>query len=412
MSIGPRNMAALANQRRRRKRQRELLQEETAERLKELERRSRAAVAAAERERAAAAPGAGPFGPSGGKTGAGTRILLGDRLRDELTLADPAPGHKPRAFVYRADKPILDSYGLALLRVSDEEASPPAAGRADLLQRVAAPQRLAQAATPPARRTPSQPGTLPQAGAGSAPSAGAGGGSLRARPLYTDRQGKTSFRVEQSAWGDWSQVLDQHGITGIEKHIYQDFFSHEGGTKPDGSSPDPNKPPTVAGVDYATLQDMHRRHGKPLNAAGVPKGTRPDELTPKQRIEVYRILFDYALSNALDEDKGERGHKLLESFGDTEAAVAFADALFRVGRTGGARLIERSINQLFEEKGLSDRVDVDRAVGAETVAAYKRLIRDARDRVRLLDILAELRCRKHPKSEGECARANYHRIRP
>ena len=214
-----------------------------------------------------------------------------------------------------------------------------------------------------------------------------------------------------TAWPDWSQVLDQHGITGIEKHIYQDFFSHEGGTKPDRSSPDPNKPPAVAGVDYDTLQDMRRDYKDELDAVGVPTGTRPEQLTPKQRIEVHRIFFHYALSNALDEDKGERGYKLLESFRDKEAASAFADALFRVGRTGGARLIERSINQLFEERGRSDRVDVDRPVGDETVAAYKRLIRDSRDRVRLLDILAARRCRKHPKSKGECARANYHRIR-
>ena len=183
MSIGPRNMAALANQRRRRKRQRELLQAETAERLKELERRSRAAVAAA--ERAAAAPGAGLSGPSGGRTGAGTRILLGDRPRDDQPHADPASGHKPGTFRYHAGTPILDSYGRDLLRVSDEEASRLAGGRADLLQRVAAPQRPAQAAPPPAPKL-SQAGSPAQTGVGSAPSTGPSGGSLRARPLYTD----------------------------------------------------------------------------------------------------------------------------------------------------------------------------------------------------------------------------------
>ena len=241
MSIGPRNMAALANQRRRRKRQRELLQAETAERLKELERRSRAAVAAAERERAAAAPGAGPSGPSGGKTGAGTRILLGDRLRDELTLADPAPGHKPRAYIYAGGKPILDSYGRDLLRVSDEEASRLAKKRA-AQPPAAAPRRLAQAAPPPAPQAP-QAGSPPQAGAGAVPSGLAARRILRAKPIYTDSKGKTSFRVEQDEWRNWSYILERFGVSDMEKHIYQDFFSHEGGPKPDRSSADPNKPP-------------------------------------------------------------------------------------------------------------------------------------------------------------------------
>ena len=156
---------------------------------------------------------------------------------------------------------------------------------------------------------------------------------------------------------------------------------------------------------------MRRDYGDELDAVGVSIGTKPDKLTPQQRIAVYRIIFDYALSNALDEDKGERGYKLLESFRDKEATAAFADTLFRAGRTGGAQLVERSINRLFEENGLSDRVGVDTAVGHETIAAFKRLIRNPDDRIRLLDIMAELRCRKHPKSEGECARANYHRIR-
>ena len=139
---------------------------------------------------------------------------------------------------------------------------------------------------------------------------------------------------------------------------------------------------------------MQRHHSGRLNAAGVPKGTQPDELTPDQRIEVYRIFFDYALSVALKRKAGKRGYELLEDFGDKEAAAAFADTLFRVGRSGGAKLIETAINRMYKEKGMSDRVDVDRAVGDETIGAYKRLIRDPDDRIRLLEILAELRCQK------------------
>ena len=399
MSIGPRNMAALANQRRRRKRQRELLQAETVERLKELERRSRAAVAAA--ERAAAAPGAGP---SGGTTGAGTRILLGDRARDDQPHANPAPGRKPRTPVLPSDKPILDSYGRNLLRVSDEEASPPAAARADLLQRVAGPQRPAQAAPPAAPKAP-QVGSPPQAGAGagSAPSASPNLRFLRAKPTYTDSKGKTTYRVEQDEWRNWSHVLDQYGITGIEKRIYQDVFSHEGGVKPDGT--------TVAGIRVQTLEELRKHDADGLDAIGISVSTQPEELSPQQRIEVYRLYFDYAFARAIEEDKSKRGHEILEAFGDPEAAAAFGDMLFRVGRFGAPGVIQSAINELHEEKGISERLSIDTAAGQETIAAFKRLIRDPNDRVRLLDIMAELRCRKHPKSEGECARANYHRIR-
>ena len=399
MSIGPRNMAALANQRRRRKRQRELLQAETAERLKELERRSRAAVAAA--ERAAAAPGAGPSGPSGGKTGAGTRILLGDRPRDERTLADPASGHKPRTFIFAGDKPILDSYGRDLLRVSDEEASRLAEKRA-AQQPAAAPRRLAQAAPPPAPKLP-QAGSPAQTGVGSAPSGLAAMRILRAMPTYTDSKGKTSFHLEPDEWRNWSDVLDQYGITGIEKHLYQDIFSHEGGVKPDGT--------TVAGIRVQTLEDLRDDYGDELNAIGISVSTQPEELSPQQRIEVYRLYFDYAFTSAIEEDKSKRGHEILEAFGDPEAAAAFGDMLFRVGRFGAPGVIQSAINQLHGEKGISERLTVDKGAGQKTIAAFKRLIRNPDDRIRLLDIMAELRCRKHPKSEGECARANYHRIR-
>ena len=400
MSIGPRNMAALANQRRRRKRQRELLQAETVERLKELERRSRAAVAAA--ERAAAAPGAGrrpagrpaPAPASSWATGRGTISLTPIRLRG----ANPGPPSCPPT-----SRSSTATAATSCASVTRRRARPPRRA-ADLLQRVAGPQRPAQAAPPAAPKAP-QVGSPPQAGAGagSAPSASPNLRFLRAKPTYTDSKGKTTYRVEQDEWRNWSHVLDQYGITGIEKRIYQDVFSHEGGVKPDGT--------TVAGIRVQTLEELRKHDADGLDAIGISVSTQPEELSPQQRIEVYRLYFDYAFARAIEEDKSKRGHEILEAFGDPEAAAAFGDMLFRVGRFGAPGVIQSAINELHEEKGISERLSIDTAAGQETIAAFKRLIRDPNDRVRLLDIMAELRCRKHPKSEGECARANYHRIR-
>ena len=361
-------MAALANQRRRRKRQRELLQAETAERLKEPERRSRAAVAAAERERAPAAPGAGLSGPSGGKTGAGTRILLGRSAADELTPADPAPGRKPRTFVYRADKPILDSYGLDLLRVSDEEASR-LAGKRAAQPPAAAPRRLAQAVPPPASRTPSQPGTSPQASAGPAPSGGTSGQPLRTRPDYLakrdnkkpDMPGRVP-RVTHDDWKSWSDSLDRAGVSRTERRIYQDIFSHEGGTKRHGT--------TVAGIRIKTLADLHgiSERSDQLNAAKIPPGMRPDQLTPEQRIDVYRIYLDQEMKDIV-EKTGKRAHEILADMGDGHAASAFADTLFREG-TRGARMIQSAINQLDTEKGAPVDADENRLIPPQTLRAF------------------------------------------
>ena len=140
MPVGPRNTAALAHQRRRRERARELLQKEEVERLKELERRSRAAVAATDRDRAlrrSVPPRAGLFGERQVPLSPNTRLLFDDGAR--------VPGGARSA----ARSAVLEKFGP---RVSTE-AKRTNRNVVDVLRRKSDPGDLSEVLAETARRS-------------------------------------------------------------------------------------------------------------------------------------------------------------------------------------------------------------------------------------------------------------------
>jgi lysozyme family protein len=164
------------------------------------------------------------------------------------------------------------------------------------------------------------------------------------------------------------------GISGPEARAFQEIFAAEGGRREDPRGA------ASSGITQGTLDDLIAR-GK---VGGITSGTRPSQLSPDQRVDVYRGYFE-------DVMRGVGGSGALARIGDEDAAAAFGDTLFRHGRKGGTEAIQRAINGVAP-----GAVTVDGRIGPATLGAFDRLAHDPATRRRLLDALADERTKLAP----------------
>lgn len=167
-----------------------------------------------------------------------------------------------------------------------------------------------------------------------------------------------------------------------------EIFAAEGGDRPT-----PNGT-ALSGITQTALDELiAKRYVK-----NIKPGTMPKSLTIDERAKVYRGYFDFALSLA-------KGSKALTRIGDPEVTAAFADTLFRHGRTGGAGLIQRAINKVSLTK-----VSTKGPAGEQTVGAFAKLAANSKTRRLLLDALADERRNKvknDSNAKGEFIRIDH-----
>lgn len=101
---------------------------------------------------------------------------------------------------------------------------------------------------------------------------------------------------------------------------------------------------------------------------GLEKVRKPDQLTVGQRAAICPYYFDDVLRTV-------GGRKALDEIGNDEAAAAFADTLFRFGRSRGTEIIQDAMNRVFRENGYPEMLK-DRQMGQGTLAAYSYLATD------------------------------------
>jgi len=182
---------------------------------------------------------------------------------------------------------------------------------------------------------------------------------------------KYAVGVQGRKWQDWGIAVKQlPNLSPAEEKSYMEVFAAEGGTEPDPEST------AVGGILQSTLDGLFKG-GKSVK--GVVPGKSTGQLSPQDRAKIYRSYVDEALNLT-------GGSHALSRIGDTEAAAALVDTLFKHGRTGGGSIIEKAINDVVPK-----RVKVDGPVGNQAFSAYKELVADPNQRRQLLDAIAKRR---------------------
>ena len=189
------------------------------------------------------------------------------------------------------------------------------------------------------------------------------------------------FDRQPGVWTSFNEaVADLDGLTEAEEFALPLLFAAEGGTRndPGGAS---------SGITEETLARARARGG----VDGIEDVGRPADLSVAERAAVMRDYFDDVL-HTVD------GGAALDDIGNRQAAAAFADVLYREGRRGGTRIIQRAINEVRP-----DRVVVDGRMGPQTLDAYRDLAAEADTRERLLDALGDVRDtrRRHEADRNE-----------
>ncbi len=166
------------------------------------------------------------------------------------------------------------------------------------------------------------------------------------------------------------------------------IYAEEGGRirDPNGTA--------VGGITQKTLTDMQNSGLLP----DLPANTRPDDLTPKQQVEVYRAYLDQGLRNA-------GGAKALEQL-DPDLAHAVADAMFMHGSSGGVRFVQEAIRT----SGIDPEIKIDGGMGPQSFAALKKANDDPKLRDALQTAIVERRLGAKEWTPGEIDRIS--RTRP
>ncbi|MFC5356090.1 hypothetical protein [Azospirillum himalayense] len=141
-----------------------------------------------------------------------------------------------------------------------------------------------------------------------------------------------------------------------QRLIYAEIFAMEGGVTAHPGS----------GAASGITQDILDRAKEDL--PGLEKVRKPDQLTVGQRGAIYPYYFDDVLRTV-------GGRKALDEIGNDEAAAAFADTLFRFGRSRGTEIIQDAMNRVFRENGYPE-MPKDGQMGPGTLAAYSYLATD------------------------------------
>lgn len=217
-------------------------------------------------------------------------------------------------------------------------------------------------------------------------------------------------RVEKNDWETFHGALDRTGATELEREVFGQIYSHEGGSKADNT--------TVAGITQKTLNSLRNQGpwGEALAEAGIVHGMTPAQLSPEQRVQVYRLFFN----DAVGPSKVARGRTsgldvMRDKIGDKTTIAAVADTLFREGGPEGAKLIQEAVNESYRRSGVDTRIDEDRRFGTGTMEAIGGLVATPAGRRLFLNTLMDrrdgFRLRREPEYiSGERLRTGTYRI--
>jgi hypothetical protein len=169
-----------------------------------------------------------------------------------------------------------------------------------------------------------------------------------------------------ASWSDFKTVVDQLADAAPQARFgYMEFFSAEGGTRPDINKY--GRIVAVGGIFEQTL-----RHAKASGKIpGLENVTDLRQITDEQRAQIYQWALDDRLHWAAD---GRiNGHRRIGEISSPYTAAAVVDMLLRNSRGDGAELIQNAINDVLRVVPESERrahnletLDVDRKLGAGT----------------------------------------------
>ena len=219
----------------------------------------------------------------------------------------------------------------------------------------------------------------------------------------TERPPRPEYRpgISPVSHDDWNTIQDtvesRPDISDTKAEVYKNIWAAEGGLKKD---PDPDST-AVAGILQDTLDTAkaNPKYSDKLKDIKTPSDLKKH---PDRVPDLYDAYFDKELNRV-------GGSEALDKVGNKYASAAMADAVFREGRTGGARVIMEGIRKtdpkLAHEvlpKGKAD------SVGPDMFDAYSKLARNPATLGPLLDNLAEARKEFRP---AETARPDHFRFK-
>ncbi|NVJ90810.1 MAG: hypothetical protein HWE34_04090 [Methylocystaceae bacterium] len=208
------------------------------------------------------------------------------------------------------------------------------------------------------------------------------------KPTYGNAN-KTTHRVSGEDWKAWHKAMDELGVSDTERQVYADIFSNEGGQQKDKHGT------AVAGITKDALKNFLNNKSTKAQAEkiGISADTNPEDLTPQQQIQFYRLYLDDAMRAAGKGLGNVPGHKVLDQIGDSNIAAAVADTLFREGGspTKGPRVIQVAVNNYYKNMGLSTRIGTKGGFGSETRKALQNIAKDPKQHKMFLSNLSNQR---------------------
>jgi hypothetical protein len=162
------------------------------------------------------------------------------------------------------------------------------------------------------------------------------------------------------------------GDAGHKEKFAYSVIGHAEGDRPD-TSRNPRNPP-VAGISSGLIRELAPK------IPGLDSRTRPDQLTPQQRAQIYRAYFNRELSDAF-------GHDTLEEIGHSGVAAFVADTIFREGARG-KRMIRDAINSVLDmqrQRGMNvENIKTNGRFDLEALYALNKIIENGDERQKLL----------------------------
>jgi hypothetical protein len=151
-----------------------------------------------------------------------------------------------------------------------------------------------------------------------------------------------------------------------------------------------------------------------LTAAGVKPGMTPDQLSPEQQMEVYKVYLDTNIGPAkASEGKVGAFDVLNKGVGDKHTVAAIADTVFREGGPKGTDLIQEAINKTFADTGRSEKVKEDGILGSGSLSAIRSFMNSKANRKLFIDNLMDGRSAfraNKPNFKGEKMRIDSYRL--
>ncbi|MCR4377843.1 MAG: hypothetical protein NUV50_07090, partial [Rhodospirillales bacterium] len=162
-------------------------------------------------------------------------------------------------------------------------------------------------------------------------------------------------------------ALHNAGLSAENIKTYVELLDREGGLvkNPNGSA--------YGGILNKTLDSLIRQG----RIAGIPKGTKPKDLTPSQVADVYKSYFDGTFY-------AQNGAATLDKIKDLKAKSMLADTLFTRGSENAASIVQGGINA-----ALGTNKHTDNILGSNTLQDYDALTSNSKTRDRLLNAIAD-----------------------